>query len=166
MGRKHYQPKTRRRGSNTWPPKRNARLSRDTGGRCAFRRSSCLSYGREHPVSRVLSWVAIYQERLAAIFTRPRVGGQPHPLLFGLAPDGVCLAWKSLSTRWALTPPFHPCPGRAVCLCGTFLWFAPTGYYPASCPAEPGLSSLQEGERPPRILPDKDYTTIARNRIQ
>jgi len=44
--------------------------------------------------------------------------------------------------RWALTPPFHPYPiARAVYFCGTFPEFALAGYYPASCPAEPGLSS-------------------------
>lgn len=34
------------------------------------------------------------EERLAAVFMRPypRVGGQPRPLLFGLAPGGVFLA--------------------------------------------------------------------------
>src|ERR1700687_3011436 len=31
-------------------------------------------------------------------------------LLFGLAPGGVCLAGRSPGRRWALTPPFHPCP--------------------------------------------------------
>jgi len=30
---------------------------------------------------------------------------------------------------------------RAVCFCGTFRRVAPSGCYPASCPAEPGLSS-------------------------
>jgi len=48
--------------------------------------------------------------------------------------------------RWALTPPFHPCPptarrsGRFV-FCGTLLGVTPTGRYPASCPAKLGLSS-------------------------
>ena len=81
MGRKHYQPKTRRRGSDTWPPKRNARLSRDTGGRCAFRRSSCLSYGREHPVSRVLSWVAIYLKSALRRSLRDRTRGSAGSLV-------------------------------------------------------------------------------------
>jgi hypothetical protein len=34
---------------------------------------------------------------------------------------------------------------RAVCFCGTFHRVAPPGYYPASCPAELGLSSPPEG---------------------
>src|SRR5262249_22206764 len=33
------------------------------------------------------------------------------PLLFGLAPGGVCRAGLSPGRWWALTPPFHPCPG-------------------------------------------------------
>jgi len=99
----------------------------------------------KHSVSRVLSWSGhLSEDRLAAFFSRPYpgVGGQRHPPLFGLAPDGVYLARKSLSARWALTPPFHPCLDEAVYFCGTFLWFAPTGNCPASCPSEPGLSSL------------------------
>lgn len=32
-------------------------------------------------------------------------------------------------------------PFPAVCFCGTFLGVAPTGYYPAPCPMELGLSS-------------------------
>jgi len=34
---------------------------------------------------------------------------------------------------------------KAVFFCGTFLWFAPTGRYPALCPMEPGLSSTPKG---------------------
>ena len=73
-------------------------------------------------------------------------GGQPHPLLFGLAPDGVYRAqihywiW-----RWALTPPFHPCLAsrslRRSVFCGTFRRLTAPGCYPASCPTVPGLSS-------------------------
>jgi len=45
--------------------------------------------------------------------------------------------------RWALTSPFHPYlpERRRFAFCGTFLGVAPTGRYPASCPAEFGLSS-------------------------
>ena len=35
------------------------------------------------------------------------------PPLFGLAPRGVCQPSRSLGTRWALTPPFHPCRGAS-----------------------------------------------------
>lgn len=113
------------------------------------------------------------RSRLSPALKRPypRVSGQPHPLLFGLAPGGVCLACRSPDSWWALTPPFHPYPAlitgfggllgnnafneaghgllcaklynecRAVCFCGTFLGLTPTGIFPAPCPVEPGLSS-------------------------
>ncbi len=35
-----------------------------------------------------------------------------------------------------------PWKTRAVCFCGTFHRVTPSGRYPASCPEEPGLSSL------------------------
>src|SRR5687768_7744315 len=60
--------------------------------------------------------------------------------------------------RWALTPPFHPYPrrerlGRFRVFCGTFLEVSLTGRYPASCPAEPGLSSRRfRAERLPEPL--------------
>ena len=61
-------------------------------------------------------------------------------------------AWPAGSPcgRWALTPPFHPYRFRGGLLfCGTFPGFAPAGVSPASCPAEPGLSSraLRAGGR-------------------
>ena len=68
--------------------------------------------------------------------------GNVIPLLFGLAPGGVCLAGRSPGRRWSLTPPLHPyrlLP--AVSFCGTFPRVAPAGRYPAPCPVEPGLSS-------------------------
>jgi len=87
--------------------------------------------------------------------------------LFGLAPGGVYLAIQSPECWWALTSPFHPylqrrsefgkvilwiawfqlslsglwSPLTAVYFCGTFLGVAPTGRYPAPCPAELRLSS-------------------------
>ena len=42
-------------------------------------------------------------------------------------------------TRWALTPPFHPCPpgpegqGGRSAFCGTVTGVAPAGCYPAPC---------------------------------
>ena len=53
---------------------------------------------------------------------------------------------------WALTPPLHPYPAlslraQAECRTVSFLWhfpgIAPSGRYPASCPVEPGLSSIR-----------------------
>src|SRR5213076_333063 len=70
-----------------------------------------------------------------------------------LAPDGVWLAAVSPRRWWALTPPFHPCPGvsgemlrrSAV----SFLCHFPSAFAawvaPASCPAVSGLSSSPEG---------------------
>ena len=49
-----------------------------------------------------------------------------------------------------------PARGRSV-FCGTFLRLAPTGRYPASCPAEPGLSSADQG---PRRLPELLLQTL------
>jgi hypothetical protein len=55
------------------------------------------------------------------------LGGLPaSALLFGLAPDGVCLAGRSPGRRWALTPPFHPYrPARPAV---SFLWHFPSGH--------------------------------------
>src|SRR5262249_9291993 len=56
---------------------------------------------------------------------------------------GFCLPPMLPPARCALTAPFHPCSpfgGRYV-FCATVLRVAPTGSYPAHCPAEFGLSS-------------------------
>ena len=52
--------------------------------------------------------------------------------------------WLALlpGQRWSLTHAFPPLPVKpAVYFCCTFLRVTPTGRYPASCPAKPGLSS-------------------------
>lgn len=68
--------------------------------------------------------------------------------LLGLAPDGVYQADWSPSRWCALTAPFHPYrQSRRFVFCGTFLRVTPTGRYPASCPAELGLSSSARGCR-------------------
>ena len=73
--------------------------------------------------------------------------GHSMPLLFGLAPGGVCQAGQSPDRWCALTAPFHRCSDRRhrqsgpPHRCGTFLGVAPTGYYPAPCPLESRLSS-------------------------
>jgi hypothetical protein len=63
---------------------------------------------------------------------------------------GFCLPPVLPQARCALTAPFHPYPltnafsraraGRYI-FCATILRVAPTGGYPAHCPAEFGLSS-------------------------
>src|SRR6185436_4767163 len=66
---------------------------------------------------------------------------------------GFCLPPLLPAARCALTAPFHPYPpslarqnrasfGRRYVFCATVLRVAPTGRYPAHCPAEFGLSSL------------------------
>ena len=72
----------------------------------------------------------------------------------GLAPDGVCLATFVTEGAVGSYPTVSPFPFqvslvRWSILCGTFLEVAFTGYYPASCPSEPGLSSKSLIRRPP-----------------
>ena len=53
-----------------------------------------------------------------------------------LLPVGLAMRGLLPAPRWALTPPFHPCPrgrGRSV-LCGAFPGVAPAGRYPAPLP--------------------------------
>jgi len=69
---------------------------------------------------------AIYLGRqLPAASCDPPEGsaGSFMPLLFGLAPGGVCLANQSPGCRWSLTPPFHPYRWHG----GMFLWHFPWG---------------------------------------
>src|SRR5438270_13409146 len=64
---------------------------------------------------------------------------------------GFCLPPMLPPARCALTAPFHPCvrdvrlkpdaTGPRYVFCATVLRVAPTGRYPAHCPAEFGLSS-------------------------
>ena len=65
--------------------------------------------------------------------------------------------------RCALTAPFHPYPykGGRYPFCCTFLGVAPTGRYPAPCPAELGLSSSLQSQTSERLdLFDKAHNTI------
>src|SRR5579871_185143 len=66
---------------------------------------------------------------------------------------GFCLPRVLPRARCALTAPFHPYLGfpRRYVFCATVLRVAPTGRYPAHCPAEFGLSSrLAASDRPAR----------------
>ncbi len=88
---------------------------------------------------------------------------------------GFAVPPMSPPARWALTPPFHPCPGhgrgrprppgRRSVLCCTFPGLAPGGRYPPSCPAVPGLSSAPEkGPRPPGPLQrERSYRPAVRS---
>ncbi len=84
----------------------------------------------------------------------------PAPSLFGLAPNGVCRACRiTAASGGLLLHRFTLTACAAVC----FLWrcprVAPPGRYPASCPAEPGLSS-------PGIAACSDDPSRSRRKIQ
>src|SRR4030088_311571 len=73
-------------------------------------------------------------------------------LLFGLAPDGVCLAGRSPGRRWALTPPFHPYRPRRPAV--SFLLHFPSGH---PHPSDEGWSGPPAASTntilPPRQVP-------------
>jgi len=78
--------------------------------------------------------------------TRKQARAAPHVPLFGLATNGVYPASARYPTeRCALTAPFHP-DQHASKLAVYFLWhfpgIPPTRRYLASCPMQPGLSSV------------------------
>ena len=93
-------------------------------------------------------------------------GGPPLRSYSALHRMGFAVPTSSPRSRWALTPPFHPCPLRAMpvrwrsTLCCTFRRVTPPGCYPASCPEVLGLSSslkprLEERDHPTHL---KFYT--------
>lgn len=77
--------------------------------------------------------------------------GRP-PSLLGLAPDGVCRACRVAAASGGLLPHRFTLTTHDVAVC--FLWrcprVAPPGCCPASCPAEPGLSSPGRAHAPAR----------------
>jgi hypothetical protein len=97
------------------------------------------------PVSRILSWTAIYLglPLPAGSSHLLRTTGQAYMFSHGVAPDRVysglllpisrAVSYLRLSTLTALS--------TAVYLCCTFPEVAFGGRYPLSCPVEPGLSS-------------------------
>ncbi len=148
----------RRVGSGMEPRRASPRRQRRAGGARADLHSSlsgrCVKQEkvRSRPISRVLSWTVI---PLGAASPRRssslpgRDTGRVMASLFGLAPDGVCRAGPLLDSRCALAAPFHPClclprteGHRRSALCCTFRRLAPPRRYLASCPVEPGLSSM------------------------
>jgi hypothetical protein len=72
-----------------------------------------------------------------------RTGRPTCASLFGLAPCGVLPATDVATGAVRSYRTFSPLPGVAgrYIFCATFLRVAPTGRYPAHCPAEFGLSS-------------------------
>ena len=121
------------------------------------------------PVSRILSWTAIYltvtpwrSGRALRPCGLPGTRRAASSSLLGLAPGGVCLAGVSPRRRCALTAPFHPCrrrasragpPLRRCHFCGTFPRVSPGRISRPPCPAVSGLSS-RAGFLPglPRLL--------------
>ena len=105
--------------------------------------------GRSRTISRILclfpggchSSRATVSRRLQQPTRRVLTG--PATFLFGLAPDGVCLACRVAAATGGLLPRlFTLTPADRG---GLFLWHcpgvAPAGCYPASCPVVSGLSS-------------------------
>jgi len=78
------------------------------------------------------------------------------PLLFGIAPDGVCRAGPVARNRGGLLPHRFTLTrregGRFV-FCGTFRRVAPPGCYPASRSVESGLSSNRPAPARDHLLP-------------
>lgn len=82
--------------------------------------------------------------------TEVECAGRARGSMLDLAPEGVYRVSRDLSTtRWSLTPPFHPYPdeSRRSVFCGTFL---PAGYGPRYPRLSPGLPALRSPDFPPR----------------
>ena len=111
-------------------------------------RLSWVEQVRGGPVSRVLSWAAIYLGRSSptASSAQPeRSAGHTMALLFAFAPDGACQAVALPRRWWSLTPPFQLFPlrgPRAGQLESSFLRRFPSGY-----PARPLAGILPCGAR-------------------
>ena len=82
---------------------------------------------RSGPVSRVLSWAAIYLGPASpqASSAQPERGaGHTMALLFAFAPEGACQATLSPGCWWSLTPPFqlfsHPRTASRLRAAGVF----------------------------------------------
>ena len=123
-------------------------------------------------ISRVLSWMVIYLDRMlpygSSIRSRGYCAAYPKArratvslsiwLCFGW---GLHLPLPLPEGRWSLKPPFHPYHGRqpamAVYFCCTILGVASTGRYPAPCPVKPGLSSPLQAR--PSVLLTLDILT-------
>ena len=95
-------------------------------------------------ISRVLSCVIIYPGRPLpnGSSDRPEARRAAVLLLFGLAPDGACICPACYQPGGSLLHCLFTLTAcAAVLFCCAFPRVTPAGRYPASCPAEPGLSS-------------------------
>lgn len=102
--------------------RRASRIPVGAGCNCGRVVSVEQRFGWSPPISRILSWVAIY--------LRGQPGGSVsnvNPSLFGLASDGVCPASPSPGLPVGSYPTISPLPrqAEAVCFCGTFRRVAP-----------------------------------------
>ena len=140
----------------------------------------CGKSGARRPVSRVLSHPLPGTDghssgtRIAAGFARPtRAEGRDRPCVSvspryavrpysALLPVGFAVPPPLPEARWALTPPFHPCPEALRRLGGLFSVALSLGSPPPAVsrhrgPVEPGLSSSAGSlprQRPPgRLTP-------------
>ena len=101
-----------------------------------------IEFGRT--ISRVLSCVIIYPGRPLpnGSSDRPEARRAAVLLLFGLAPDGACICPACYQPGGSLLHCLFTLTAcAAVLFCCAFPRVTPAGRYPASCPAEPGLSS-------------------------
>ena len=152
------------------------RCSRIGGGPRAARKP-----GSVPPVARG-RWPSIWDAGLPAPLATATRGLGEQPFTAGPLPGGGSPSYLVLLRAGFTWPAGHPTAGgllphhftlagsrRRCHFCGTFLRVTPTGYYPALCSAEPGLSSpAPHGDgattRPPRpraILPRSGTQRIA-----
>jgi len=87
--------------------------------------------------------VAAYPDPRAKASPRTHTARDPYSALL---PVGLAMPVRLPDPRWALTPPFHPCPVfRAVCS----LW-----RFPSDCPGRvlPGTVALWSPDFPPTVV--------------
>ena len=102
-------------------------------------------FQKSRPVSRVMSRMIIYLERLLPdASSDPPESGPGRPIAFYSVLLRIGFTWLRMlpPARQSLTLPFHPYQQKlAVYLCCTIPGVTSAGRYPVSCPLKPGLSS-------------------------
>src|SRR5215510_7567793 len=132
--------------------------------------------GSVPPVARG-RWPSIWDAGLPAPLATATRGLGEQPFAAGPLSGGGSPSYLVLLRAGFTWPAGHPTAGgllphhftlaglcRRCHFCGTFLRVTPTGYYPALCSAEPGLSSPSHNgtERPPvRLGPGRSYRGAA-----
>ena len=161
------------RGVLQYAPTNTVRTQRrpDNAAVAPYRRPAYESGAPERDISRILSSPARAAEVMiislgprlpeaSSDLTRGRWAGHPSLRRYRrrtssylvLLRVGFAVPPWSPSGRWALTPPFHPYPGRIeipwrCVFCGTFRLLTEPPRYGAPCPSEFGLSSPAKPER-------------------